>query len=327
MVKPSVELWLELETRCNLRCLFCYNYWKDGRTPEPSRHETTETIRALRRLLDVVDCKQLAYSGGEPLLRRDLVHILASIRHYQIPTILTTNGTLLTREKIDELTSVGVTGFQIPLHSHEEDVHDRLSAGRCWQSALRAMVRVRESGSSVVPVFVATRWNLSHFPLVLDICAQLGIRRIIFNRFVPSGLGSVNRDQIGLPSETDLLTVLSEADRRAVADGMTIHLGVPVSAPLSVQARWQAIELDSCPVGAGQRRWTIGSDLSIRRCNQSGLSIGNLMDHGIEKLLEELNSNVTSKTNKGGEIRPCQILESTKLVQIQAPVPAHSVFV
>src|SRR5207245_3618930 len=117
--------------------------------------------------------RQLACSGGEPLLRPDLLDILASIKPYRIPTILTTNGTLLTHQRIAQLTDSGVTGFQIPLHSHQEDVHDWLSGGRCWRKALRGIIRIREAGSTVVPVFVATGRNLHHFPAVLDVFAHL----------------------------------------------------------------------------------------------------------------------------------------------------------
>jgi MoaA/NifB/PqqE/SkfB family radical SAM enzyme len=317
MPKPVIDLWLELETRCNLTCRFCYNYWKNGRSKEPSRCGTAETVLSLRRLLDAVDCRQIACSGGEPLLRPDLLEILNSIQDYGVPVIVTTNGLLLTREKINQLLGIGVVGFQVPLHSHLEHVHDRLSGGRCWRSALRAIIRVRESTASIVPVFVATRWNLSHFPAVLDICSHLGIDRIIFNRFVPSGLGSINQDEIGVPTDAELLALLCESDLRASGHGIKIHLGVPIRVPEDLYSKWKQVELDSCPVGVGQRRWTIGSDLSIRRCNQSGASIGNLLHDGTERLLQELSCEVRERRSHT-EIKPCQILEAPRLTQISA---------
>lgn len=314
--RPAVELWLELETQCNLRCLFCYNYWKDGSAPEPTQQTTSETIRVLSRLLDEVDCQQLAISGGEPLLRSDLNEILFALRPYGIPTVLTTNGLMLTRQRVLDLMQAGITHFQVPLHSHCEETHDHLSGGRhAWQRALSAIASVRECGGNITPVFVATRHNVAHFPAVVTICAALGIQKIIFNRFIPTGLGSIHRLGIGVPTEEELWRVLVKAEPLAAQHGVTVHLGVPIRMPTHLTTSWRNIEWASCPVRSGQRRWTIGSDLSVRRCNHSGLNIGNLREDGHERLLRELQS--TAIKGCSSDPQPCQFIEPNFPVQVR----------
>jgi len=319
-MKPWVELWLELETRCNLACRFCYNYWKDGSAPEPSRTSTADLIPALQRLLAAVDCRRLAFSGGEPLLRSDLEEILLAVRPYSVPSVLTTNGVFLTDQRISRLRAAGLENFQVSLHSHREEVHDRLSGGRCWRKAVEAILAVKESGAAIVPVFVATNWNLADFPAVVGMCGKLGLRHIIFNRFVPSGLGNIHRDTIGLPAMAALLSVLTEADMEAARHGIAIHLGVPIDVSTEVRDGLPHIEWASCPVSAGQRRWTIGSDLSLRRCNHSPLQIGKLTDRGIEALLAELNTPGVREPAPPSGIHACRILAGAPLVQIRAAV-------
>ena len=110
--KPHVNLWFELETDCNIECRFCYNYWKDGRSPAPVRRDTAATLTALRRLLAAVDCRQFALSGGEPLLRPDLSAIAETVAGHGIPLILTTNGVLLTPPRVEQLSRAGVRTFR-----------------------------------------------------------------------------------------------------------------------------------------------------------------------------------------------------------------------
>jgi MoaA/NifB/PqqE/SkfB family radical SAM enzyme len=314
MSKPSVELWLELETRCNLACKFCYNYWKDGSASEPERRSSHETISALRTLFESVQCTQIAFSGGEPLLRSDLMELILLAHSYAIPAILTTNGVLLTTDRICDLISAGVETFQIPLHSHLENVHDDLSGGRSWRSSLAAMIRVRESGSSLAPVFVATNRNIGHFPHVVRMLNHIGVSRIIFNRFIPTGLGALFREQIGVPADEDLIQILTEADQVARGRGIRIHLGTPVQVSRRRFSNWTNVELASCPVQVGQQRWTISADLNIRRCNQSAANIGNLLGDGIDRLLAELR---VPARNDAGEVRSCRILAQEPLVQIR----------
>jgi MoaA/NifB/PqqE/SkfB family radical SAM enzyme len=315
VAKPWVELWFELETRCNLKCPFCYNYWKSGKLPEPSRANTSATVVGLRRLLASVDCRKMALSGGEPLLRSDLLELLAVVQEFQVPVVLTTNGVLLTSGRLRDLISAGITNFQVPFHSHQPAIHGLLSGAPCWENSLRAILLVQSCGAGITPVFVATALNVKHFGEVVRILGELGLRRIIFNRFIPSGFGERHRDKIGVPSEPELIDNIDEAQSVARAYRLTIELGVPIEVPRDLRARWTQVSFASCPVHSGQRRWTIGSDLSIRRCNHSGNNIGHLFDDGVERLLAELEAG-DPETLQEEEMRPCQFLYPRALVQI-----------
>jgi len=313
--KPWVELWLEVEPACNLHCAFCYNPWRDGLSPTPTRHTAAEIVGSLRSLLSEVECRQIAISGGEPLLRPDLLDILKPLAAFGIPLVLTTNGVLLTREKISSLAQAGVTSVQIPLHSHREELHDRLSGGVCWRAALRAFVWLGGAGVPATPVFVATKLNMEHFPAVVKICGSLGLPRVIFNRFIPSGLGRLNQRELGVPQDDEILRAIDRSHVDAVRYGVTIQLGVPVRVPPELTAAWTHVELASCPVGPGQQRWTVGPDLELRRCNQSLASVGNLQAEGAGRLVQELRSG-SDRSHTNGEIHTCQILEHRELVQI-----------
>jgi MoaA/NifB/PqqE/SkfB family radical SAM enzyme len=317
--RPSVDLWFELETECNIQCRFCYNYWKDGQAPKPTRHGTAATLAGLRRLLAAVECRQFALSGGEPLLRADLGEIVDTVAAYDVPLVLTTNGVLLTPERVNALSRAGVRTFQIAVHSHRQDRHDALTGVPSWGRAIRALAAVRDSVSDAVVVFVATRANARDFPAMISLCSDLGVERIIFNRFIPTGSGAVHRQALGGLDERALVDILTDADARASSDGVRIQLGVPISVPEGVRERWRSVDLASCPVRDGQRRWTLGSDLRLRRCNHSPASIGSVLEDGLDRLLAEIGRAADDESDGPVEVQPCRLLEPRPLIQVRVP--------
>jgi len=315
MTKPTIELWLELETRCNLHCKFCFNYWKDGSASPPRRLQSREFLLCLERLLKVVSCSKVTVSGGEPLLRENLDEVLALLRTYGTPVILTTNGVLLNPLKIDWLMRAGVQTFQLPLHSADSATHNFLSGGDCWKNTISALIDLIEAGANTVPVFVATGLNVSHFLGVLRACSAIGIKTFIFNRFIPTGLGTIYKNSIGVPTEPMVWKVLREANILAEQLDLEIQLGTPVSVPNGERNAFTRIGLASCPVGHGQRRWTMDTAGNLRRCNQSGVQFGSLLEGAEEALLREVVGAYSQRSHTQG-MNHCGILAQQGLIQI-----------
>ena len=86
----------KLTYNCNLRCKMC-PFWKRP-SPDPSLTQEKAVLKQIYRSGAV----GVAFEGGEPLLRHDLVEILAFSRSLPLHTSLVTNGTLL-ESRIDEI--------------------------------------------------------------------------------------------------------------------------------------------------------------------------------------------------------------------------------
>jgi MoaA/NifB/PqqE/SkfB family radical SAM enzyme len=124
------HLTIEVTKRCNARCGFC-TYWKE--TDE--REELKDYSDIVRHFNPLV----VTLSGGEPLLRNDLVQIISRIRSAD-PRVyigMVTNGALLTVEKARSLFMAGLDRLSISLdfpdHRHDESrgipgLFDRISA-------------------------------------------------------------------------------------------------------------------------------------------------------------------------------------------------------
>jgi len=86
----------KLTYNCNLRCKMC-PFWRRS-SPDPSLAQEKAVLKQIYSSGAV----GVAFEGGEPLLRHDLVDILAFSRSLPLHTSLITNGTLL-ESRIDEI--------------------------------------------------------------------------------------------------------------------------------------------------------------------------------------------------------------------------------
>src|SRR2546421_10406349 len=98
--KRPLTVSIEVTKRCNARCDFC-DYWKIS-----DRDEMTDFTDVVRRFDPLV----VVFTGGEPMLRRDLGPLVRQIKElpgFRYITVLT-HGGVLTDAKIKELVSAGV---------------------------------------------------------------------------------------------------------------------------------------------------------------------------------------------------------------------------
>jgi cyclic pyranopterin phosphate synthase len=98
MVFNFKELRISITNRCNLNCLYCK---KEG-IPESSYEMTKEEILELINQARKFRVKKVKFTGGEPLIRKDLAEIIENIPKGIVKSI-STNGLLLNEDLIKKL--------------------------------------------------------------------------------------------------------------------------------------------------------------------------------------------------------------------------------
>lgn len=182
---PYHMVWLSTNA-CNARCLHCSSA---SSTRSADELRTDEVIDLIDQLADagVVD---LAVSGGEPLLRGDLFEILLHARMRGLSTGVGTNGGNLSDGQAKRLAATGILRLQVSLDGLRE-THDAL---RAWPGlfdrALRSIAVARRAGLRVHVCCTIHRGNVSELDAFAPFVRDLGVRRINFSRYIPTGRGT-----------------------------------------------------------------------------------------------------------------------------------------
>ena len=107
--------------RCNLRCVYCMP--EEGIESIP--HDEILTYDEILRICETVSqlgIKKIKITGGEPLVRKDIVNLIRDIKNLdKIEQVtLTTNGILL-YDMLDDLYDAGIDAINISLDTLKED--------------------------------------------------------------------------------------------------------------------------------------------------------------------------------------------------------------
>jgi len=90
--RPVISLRISITNRCNIQCFYCHH---DGIIPQ-EYEMTPEEIERIALIARNIGIKKIRLSGGEPLIRGDIVDIISKISALEFKDVsLTTNGTLL----------------------------------------------------------------------------------------------------------------------------------------------------------------------------------------------------------------------------------------
>ena len=186
---PLHMVWLATNA-CNLRCVHC-----SSNAARRLAHElSTEEACAMFDDFSATGVLDVAVSGGEPLVRKDLIDVIAHAVNLGISVGVGSNGTSVTETVARRMADAGVDRLQISIDGLRV-THDlaRRKTG-LFETSVAAIQRGLEAGLRVHVCFTVHHMNAHELPSVIDECASWGVRRFNMSRFVPTGRGTVHLD-------------------------------------------------------------------------------------------------------------------------------------
>ncbi len=184
--KKPVVVW-NMTRRCNLKCVHCYAHAVD---PSGRDEISTDQGKAIIKDLAEFGAPVMLFSGGEPLVRKDLPELAKFATSQGMRAVISTNGTLITREKARELKEIGLSYVGISLDGGEE-VHDRFrKSPGSFQKALEGVENCQAEGLKVGLRFTINKRNVQEVPTLFQLIEERDIPRICFYHLVYSGRGS-----------------------------------------------------------------------------------------------------------------------------------------
>ena len=193
---------------CNLDCYFCHMEGSGLRGPLRPGEAGSKGIEVMTAgdylvLAEAARRVGVGYfrvSGGEPLVRRDICDVLASLTSTGIPVGVTTNGVLLPRYA-GCLASLGVDKVNVSLHSLNPEEYARITGRPMFRLALEGVRAALDAGLRVKVNFVLLRGrNEGDVKLLVDLAARMGFE-VQLIELHPVGRGADRMDEHVPPEE------------------------------------------------------------------------------------------------------------------------------
>ncbi|MBP1922919.1 pseudo-rSAM protein/SPASM domain protein [Halorubrum alkaliphilum] len=191
--------------RCNLYCEHCYAAADDEGAPNEL---STAEGKALIDDLAEYGVPVLLFSGGEPMVREDLPELIEYAADSGVRPVLSTNGTLLTRENARELKEAGLKYAGVSVDGLPER-NDRIRGqDGAFDAAVRGIEACLDVGLKTGLRYTITEHNVADLAGVVDLLADVGVDRFCFYHLDYGGRGADIAD----------IDLSSEATREAVTD-------------------------------------------------------------------------------------------------------------
>jgi radical SAM protein with 4Fe4S-binding SPASM domain len=182
---PYQIVW-DVTYACNLHCKHCYatagKPWKDELTTEQAKHAID--------IFDRAGVTILAFSGGEPLVRPDILELTRYAADKGIYVAVATNGTLITKEKAKEMKKAGVEFVQISLDGANAESHDAFRGiNGAFDKTVQGIKNCVDEKFFVEVSTTTTKYNYKEIPRIIEFSERLGADWFMAFNFVPTGRG------------------------------------------------------------------------------------------------------------------------------------------
>jgi Fe-coproporphyrin III synthase len=184
--RRPVTVW-NVTRRCNLRCVHCYTDSENIRYPDEL---TTEEGKAFLGDLADFEVPAILFSGGEPLVRKDLFELVGRAVELGLRPTLSTNGTLIDKKTAARIKESGFTYVGISLDGIGE-VNDCFRGKKgAFDLAMRGFRNLVELGQRVGLRLTLTRRNYQDLDKIFDFIEEEKIDRACFYHLVYAGRGA-----------------------------------------------------------------------------------------------------------------------------------------
>ncbi len=199
--RPYVVSW-NLTYRCNLACEHCY--LDAGAAPlvrtenfaDRSELGTDECFRVIDEIAAFAPECLTILTGGEPLLRRDILEIVQRAAERELWVVVGTNGVRITENVAGRLAEAGARGLSLSLDALDPGRHDRFRmVSGAWQNTVEGAQILNRTGLPFIVQTTAGSHNVGELDAIADF-AHDRLAAKVWNLYflVPTGRGQFVSD-------------------------------------------------------------------------------------------------------------------------------------
>jgi MoaA/NifB/PqqE/SkfB family radical SAM enzyme len=169
---PFFATWY-CTNRCNLRCSHCF-VPVVGQSAATGELSSPQARRMLEHLAEA-DVYQIAFAGGEPLLRNDFFELSAHARQLGLTVQVATNGLLISPAVAEQLRAVGYGCVQISLDGITASSHELLRGSGTFAPTMAAIDNCRRANLPVILAVAIHRRNHHELPYLRGFAESVGV--------------------------------------------------------------------------------------------------------------------------------------------------------
>lgn len=282
---------LEMTYNCNHNCIFCSCPWtvKDGNfeiQPELSISQWKETILKLCKM----GVSSLAFTGGEPLLKKGIEEIINYAGNCTVEHIETINGSLVSEHKPPKLYLLSngkVMTDEILELCKKFDIHLGLSlpgitsfeghTGEKYPANITQWFeKTRKNGISTHAGITVTKKNLNELYETMAECLLAGADRILLNRFLPGGRGLLYKEELSL-SKDEVIKMLEIAEDVLKTANRNGNLGTEIPLCITDLSRYTQLKIGT-QCSAAVDFMAVDPSGYIRVCNHSPVRLNHITE-------------------------------------------------
>lgn len=273
---------ISITDECNLRCVHCYNANNRGQLESKTEWINEKFAQSLQKL----GIQHVGLTGGEPLMRWDsLISYIRLFKKHGFYVVITTNGTLLNSEKLDELTKEGSDLIQISLDGAYPETHDAIRGKGSFAKTFPLFISPKYKKYNLFPMFTICKINYMEIEAYLTQLVKNGVKQVGFERYIPSS--GLNVQTLSLTRE-----MLQQAyDTILAFEGkINIHVNDPVYSAYKLaklkipDAVIQNMATWNLGCSAGNTSMYIDAKGNVYPCTFSNRSFFNVRDDNIDNI-------------------------------------------
>ncbi|KYC52695.1 MAG: molybdenum cofactor biosynthesis protein A [Candidatus Methanofastidiosum methylothiophilum] len=132
-----------LTQRCNLNCIYCHHEGECSQSDNGKNEIKKEDIEDLLKVSKELGIRKVRFTGGEPLIRKDIVEIIEIASKYMDDISMSTNGVLLS-DTISDLKKAGISRINVTLNTLNEEIYKSITGKSKLQDVLAGIEKTYE---------------------------------------------------------------------------------------------------------------------------------------------------------------------------------------